>query len=166
MARRRANETLGDVEEMGLQLTPMIDVIFQLLLFFLVTIKFPTYEGLLKAFLPKAATDPPPPKEMEDQAFTTIRMAGKDRAVLYVNDTEEPIGQLYVVSPEHDREQVLLEPKGVLTSTFQSMQEALGDEPLTVIVKGDRQLQYKFVIYVLNVCGKLKIDNVMFSPPG
>ena len=166
MARKRAGEGVEDIPEMGLQLTPMIDVIFQLLLFFLVTIKFPTYEGLLKAFLPKAATNPPPPEEMPDQAFTTIRMAGKDQALLYVNDTETPLGRLVVQSAGHDRERVYLEPEGALENTFKLMQEVLGDKPLTVIIKGDRRLEYKFVIYVLNICGRLKIDNVMFSPPG
>ena len=40
-------------DECELQMTPMIDVVFLLLIFFLCTIKFKTLEGKLAAYLPK-----------------------------------------------------------------------------------------------------------------
>ena len=46
--RREAME-----EEIELQMTPMIDIIFQLLIFFMLACRFKTQEGELKAFLPK-----------------------------------------------------------------------------------------------------------------
>jgi biopolymer transport protein ExbD len=43
----------GDNKPMKGDMTPMIDVTFQLLIFFMLTIKFKTLEGKLAAYLPK-----------------------------------------------------------------------------------------------------------------
>ena len=40
-------------EEIEMQMTPMIDVVFLLLIFFLCTLKFKLLEGKLAAYLPK-----------------------------------------------------------------------------------------------------------------
>ena len=48
MARKKQT-----VEEVKLELTPMIDVVFLLLIFFIVTIKFKVLEGKLETELPK-----------------------------------------------------------------------------------------------------------------
>jgi biopolymer transport protein ExbD len=42
-----------DSEEVGVDLTPMIDVIFQLVLFFVFSMKFIAFEGQIQAYLPK-----------------------------------------------------------------------------------------------------------------
>ncbi len=49
MKRRKPETDAG----FGLELTPMIDVTFLLLVFFLVTLKFKTLDGKLSAYLPK-----------------------------------------------------------------------------------------------------------------
>ncbi|MEQ1894721.1 MAG: biopolymer transporter ExbD [Planctomycetota bacterium] len=53
-------------EELKMDMTPMIDVVFQLIIFFMCNIKYKTLEGRLDAFLPKdvgvnsaPATQPP-----------------------------------------------------------------------------------------------------------
>jgi biopolymer transport protein ExbD len=51
MARKSSAPTIP--EEMKGDMTPMIDVVFQLLIFFMLTIKFKTLEGKLAAYLPK-----------------------------------------------------------------------------------------------------------------
>ena len=48
MARKKA-----EIEEVPMELTPMIDVVFLLLIFFIVTIKFKVLEGKLETELPK-----------------------------------------------------------------------------------------------------------------
>ncbi|MHC4780471.1 MAG: ExbD/TolR family protein, partial [Planctomycetota bacterium] len=50
-AKRKRKET--ETEKMEGNMTPMIDVCFQLLIFFMVTSKFKTLEGKLSAYLPK-----------------------------------------------------------------------------------------------------------------
>ncbi len=48
MARKKA-----EIEEVTMELTPMIDVVFLLLIFFIVTMKFKVLEGKLETELPK-----------------------------------------------------------------------------------------------------------------
>ena len=67
MARKRRRPPFrGDQKPMKGDMTPMIDVTFQLLIFFMLTIKFKTLEGKLAAYLPKDVgvnTSPAVPKE-------------------------------------------------------------------------------------------------------
>ena len=48
MAKKKA-----EIEDVPMELTPMIDVVFLLLIFFIVTIKFKVLEGKLETELPK-----------------------------------------------------------------------------------------------------------------
>lgn len=57
MARRKKSW-----EERGIDMTPMIDCVFQLLIFFMVTTVFAVQSGL-KVDLPQAATSDAPPKK-------------------------------------------------------------------------------------------------------
>jgi biopolymer transport protein ExbD len=64
MGRKSKAPSIPD--EMKGDMTPMIDVVFQLLIFFMLTIKFKTLEGKLSAYLPKDVgvnTTPSVPKE-------------------------------------------------------------------------------------------------------
>jgi biopolymer transport protein ExbD len=49
--RPKKNKHIKDEAEMSM--TPMIDIVFQLLIFFLVSAKFITFEGQLSSYLPK-----------------------------------------------------------------------------------------------------------------
>ena len=52
MARKKKKYD-SDQEAPGLPMTPMIDIVFLLLIFFMLSSKFRTIEGKLKAYLPK-----------------------------------------------------------------------------------------------------------------
>lgn len=51
--RKRRKKAKPVLEDMIMDITPMIDVVFQLLIFFMVAAKFKTLEGKLLAYLPK-----------------------------------------------------------------------------------------------------------------
>jgi biopolymer transport protein ExbD len=51
--RKRRKKQRPVLEDMVMDITPMIDVVFQLLIFFMVAAKFKTLEGKLLAYLPK-----------------------------------------------------------------------------------------------------------------
>ena len=53
MAKGSQDRRRNSEEVYELKLTPMIDVVFQLLIFFLCATKFPEPEGILKTWLPK-----------------------------------------------------------------------------------------------------------------
>jgi len=61
MTRRRRRTKL---EEIATDMTPMIDVTFQLIIFFICTIKFKTLEGKLETQLPKDVGVNPTPVEI------------------------------------------------------------------------------------------------------
>lgn len=134
-----------------MQLTPMIDVIFQLLIFFMVNIKFRTLEGLLKAFLPRADTTPQPPSLQKDQVFIKITEASPGNLMLLVNN--QPLAG----TTEKQKYQSLEQKLSTIKTSFAEMPP--------VIIDADARLPYKYVVYALNVCGKLDLENVMFMFP-
>ncbi|MCZ6597925.1 MAG: biopolymer transporter ExbD [Planctomycetota bacterium] len=70
-------------DECELQMTPMIDVVFLLLIFFLCTIKFKTLEGKLAAYLPKDVgvnTSEAEPKEKVEIKLT-VKLPGTKMSV-------------------------------------------------------------------------------------
>ena len=78
-------------EEFGLQMAPMIDVTFQLLIFFLCTLKFRTLEGKLGAYLPKDVgvnTSPAEPLEKVEVQIHLVKEGVKraewDSGVEYI----------------------------------------------------------------------------------
>ena len=96
-------------EESKLEMTPMIDVTFLLLIFFMCTIKFKTLEGKLEAFLPKDvgvnASDAPP-KEKIDIVIKTVKPGRKVEAYAYekrgeiIPYNEAEGGEFYLVDHE------------------------------------------------------------------
>lgn len=67
-------------EEQKLEMTPMIDVTFLLLIFFMCTIKFKTLEGKLSAYLPKDVGQqitPQEPKEKVEIRLTVLQEGRK-----------------------------------------------------------------------------------------
>jgi len=61
-------------EKNELELTPMIDVTFLLLIFFLCTLRFKTLEGKLSAYLPKDVGVAPSPSEPLERVEVAIRV--------------------------------------------------------------------------------------------
>lgn len=75
---------MGDaapVDEIKPDMTPMIDVVFQLMIFFMCTIKFKTLEGKLTAYLPKDVgvntTPPTAPLEKVDIVVKVLKEGSK-----------------------------------------------------------------------------------------
>ena len=67
-------------EELKGDMTPMIDVVFQLLIFFMLSIKFKVLEGKLSAFLPKDVgvnTSPAVPKEKVEIKLLVLKEGSK-----------------------------------------------------------------------------------------
>jgi biopolymer transport protein ExbD len=154
MARRRANEGMTDVEELGLQMTPMIDCIFQLIIFFMLNINFRIEEGLLKAFLPKATQAP-----SEDDP-------NKDKVFIRIDKAWQVSGQPLLLALNQDVMGGTTESaKFVSLETELRKKLKLFGEMPPVIVDAHPDVDYKYVIFALNVCGKLKIENVMFQFP-
>ena len=85
-------------EEVKMDMTPMIDVTFQLLIFFIITMKFKTLEKKLNSYLPTDfGTNKSP--QIVDELFITVKVAQKtaqqdprpirERDAFYYVETEE-----------------------------------------------------------------------------
>ena len=81
-------------EELTMEMTPMIDVTFLLLIFFMCTLKFKTLEGKLSAYLPKSVglnIDPSLPLEAVAIAVRPLQRGTKR----YPPQDGQPYGPIY-----------------------------------------------------------------------
>jgi len=85
------SQALGD-EEIQLEMTPMIDVTFLLLIFFLLTLKFKVLEGKLAAYLPRDAGAAPAQGEPLERVEVRI-------SVLRAGERQHPIGSPFEGRP-------------------------------------------------------------------
>jgi len=157
MARRRANEGVTDVVEFGLQFTPMIDCIFQLIIFFMVNVKFRTMEGLLKAFLPRADTSVPTVVDPNKNPII-VSITEPRAGVLQLAVNNKPVGGSTEKEQYANLEQWLRVTKG-------RFEQEIKEKMPPVIINANGAIPYKYVISALNVCGKLKLEDVMFMFP-
>lgn len=135
---------------MRLNLTAMIDVVFQLLIYFVVTASFAQGEGVLKARLPGGeqgqALGPPPPS-----AELTVRVASAGTHAYRL--TVEPGG----IAPQsfHELADLLERLKGIYGQ----------DTP--VIIEPQRAVRWQHVVNAFNAAVRARYENVAFAsaPP-
>ena len=126
-------------EDSGFQMTPMIDVVFLLLIFFICTTQFPEFEGKFEVRLP----DPGParqaaaPHDIPEEVIVRVTTKGE----LVVNDVVRTEGEL----------------TGMLTLLVElSPKQA-------VIIDGDPTAVHRYVVRVLNACYRAGISNISFA---
>jgi len=114
-----------------INLTPMIDVVFQLLLFFLVASKFADEERELKVVLPQASEAKP--LIAKPQEF-------------FVNVDQQ--GHYYVGGKVLNKVQL-----------EQSLRQVGVNNPgrQSVVIRADKRCQFEFVVGVMNACNKANI---------
>jgi biopolymer transport protein ExbD len=124
----------------SLSLTPLIDVVFLLLIFFLVATRFAQEDRELDVMLPAASEAKPltvQPKEM----FINIDHNGRyfvDGKTLAADEVE------------------------------QVLQQAVVDNPInqSVIVRADKRVQLDYVVFVMNMCNKVGIFDYSLTIDG
>jgi len=136
----------AEADEMNL--TPMIDVTFLLLIFFLLGTKFKEPEGKLNAYLPKDKGPPPkniPVIDPVEELTIRVRMLPGRRLPVYtlgdvnypsVAQLEDRLRALYAINPE---------------------------QPVTI--DPDPRATYEKVIWVLNSCVKVGYKEISFAAP-
>ncbi len=120
----------GDVLS-AINMTPMIDCVFLLLIFFLVATKFEEAEREMNVVLP--------------QASEAMPMTARPKE-LFVNVTHD--GRYIIASQELNPNQLL--------GTFQQAQ-ANNPGRQTVIIRADKRCQWEYVMAVMNLCNKASI---------
>lgn len=123
-------------DPVGFQMTPMIDVVFLLLSFFLMSQIFTVWEKEVKIKLPTAQT-----------ATTPQRMLGE------------------VIINIHRDGAIVVNGRTLDDSKLSQMLEDLArlypGQP--VVVRADKTTAYEYVVHVLDLCRKADIWNVAFA---
>ncbi|MEM6911420.1 MAG: biopolymer transporter ExbD [Verrucomicrobiota bacterium] len=123
-------------EKATFQLAPMVDIVFLLLIFFIVTWSFVRFETELEVSVP-AAEEGEDPERTVGEIIINVRADGT-----------------IVLEGQSLSEDQLLERLVSIAAVFQDQ---------AVILRGDRQTAYEDVVRILDICAKAKIWNVAFA---
>ena len=129
-------------DETSIELTPLIDVVFLLLIFFMISTTF-TKETALRINLPEAAGDskaePPQSVEVHVGASSEYAVAadGSGAAQPLINSNRDTL--LRALQPYRDNERLL------------------------VIIRADKSAKHESVIRVLDVAQELGLSNITFA---
>ncbi len=119
-----------------MQIAPMIDVVFLLLIFFIVTWNFSRYETELDVTVPVAR-----------EGKESRRSVGE----IIVNVKAD--GQILVNRQKLDDQQLL--------AKLQQIAALYPDQ--AVILRGDQNVSYNHIVNVLDICREAKIWNILFA---
>jgi biopolymer transport protein ExbD len=139
-----------------LNLTPTIDVVFLLLIFFIATIRLPKPEANLEAFLPKKDTSARGGKGESDEAedINKIRVALRGNAAgelaISLNGSRLPGG--------FDR------LDGALAS-LHKVAEQVPDAKTEIVLDAGGDVPYVHVVTTIDLCAKHEFNNVSFVMP-
>jgi len=125
-------------EEIGLQMAPMIDIIFVLLLFFIITSALQQNEKDLTIALPTTETGKP---------------SIQQRSEIIINVAEN--GDLIV-----HNEKLSLEVLGEKLNQLADLYKGLSIP--NVIIRGDKDAKHGRVVGVLGICAKAGMHNISF----
>ncbi len=120
----------------GIQIAPMVDIVFLLLIFFLVTWNFARYETELDVKVPTAREG----KETRRSVGEVILNVKRDGTIV-MNRRE--------LSPDQLRE------------ALSRIAQLYPDQ--AVVLRGDQEADYRHIVDVLDVCRSANIWNVAFA---
>ena len=183
MAKRKRRST-AEVENEGADMTPMIDVVFQLLIFFMLTMQFKEIEGKLLSQLPKdKGLAPSHVLQPELQEVRIVICAGgdtrmhkhdkgkhekadKNNEICKVMVENHDIGETYLTE-KHGKG---AHNKSIYAALAAKVKELVDAQPSTkdatkkapVILDADSEVPYEHIIGAVDSCKQLGIDNVEF----
>ena len=137
-----------------LRMTPMIDVIFLLLIFFVLTAKFRIPEQFLGSVLPK-----------DDTAGE--RAGVIEPLVIYISGTEDGCvveigGAAKVMIPDEARDEGLADFANKLTEAL-AAQKRTADDPMEIECEDD--VEWDYVVKIQNILYGMGIDDIAFNIP-
>jgi biopolymer transport protein ExbD len=161
-------------ERPDLMMTPMVDIVFQLLIFFMLACRFRTTEGKLHAFLPKnrglgtAGTPAITLQEVrvkliwvEPNSLRPTTDPNNGRALLKVKDRNfKWVTNKYGETlPDYDALYKLIDEVRTKFKPTKSY------KTLPVIIDARAQVPFKHVVHALNACVKAKVTDITFAAP-
>ena len=124
---------------MSFNMTPMIDVVFLLIIFFLVSSSLVQQESLITLDLPTAKTSRMPQASESGTRKITINITGEDHLFLGLTPVDRDQLRQYLIA-----------------------EQSRNGKPLEVRIRTDRRVPYRAIEPILVICSQTGIDNVSF----
>lgn len=140
MARGRY---LPSEEKVKTDMTPIIDVVFNLLIFFMLTMNFQDEEGVLKASLPKDSGLNPHVVIPDDTEEIRVRILKETQTT-----------QIYVGSNR-------IQDERALVSTLERLNSLMPEN--YVLIDSGKEAEFRYVIQVLNACKAVGMKEIRFK---
>ena len=135
-------------------LTPMIDVTFQLLLFFLLAMQFRVAEGQIPGTLPqKGKTEATPSPDIIEPVFIKMRP---------VQLPDRSIGCLFEMSGVD----ATIQTPEELYNYLAGRKEKLGTDEVPVVIHPREDVPWRYVLEAFNAAIKAKLKNIGFASSG
>ena len=144
--RKKRKKGVGG-EQMQLQMTSMIDVVFLLLIYFIVTANFTIDEGTLLATMPGNSSQDRPEDDLDPPV--NIELTSADDGVTYA----------IVVNGQRIDDATAL--SGFMKNRVATAQMKIDD---IVQIKPQGVVRWQHVVNVFNACVSAKLENVGFAP--
>jgi len=158
---RTGNKTKRSDAE--LEMTPMIDVVFLLLIFFMCTMKFKMDEGLIKANLPlKDGPTIGPPIDYEN-------------IVLYIEPAFRNVEGYEITERCKGEKDIVMQLENTRVLTFDALEGQLrsirrlaagGADGVSLEIAANQFLPFAMVAEAVERCGKVGIKRLKFRMPG
>src|SRR5437879_6472940 len=162
MKRRHRRQSADPPTEVVLPITPMLDMSFQLLSFFVITFNPPSaVEGQLSLYLPaagiaKAAApeqiDPFAPSENELEKLADVTVAVESRG--------GAVGKITIREKEGSKE---VGDTKELKAELEKIRELTG--PANIKIEAASKLKYAVLVEVMDACLQAGFKSVGFAPP-
>ncbi|MEE9405021.1 MAG: biopolymer transporter ExbD [Algisphaera sp.] len=151
-ARRRKGRGAADVG--ALNLTSMIDVIFQLLIYFVVTASFMVNEGVLAAKLPQGSAAMENDDELPPEIITLRLTSGDDPSLVAIERGAFVFASFSELEADLDRQRY--DPEiGQIDGLYPA------DSP--VVIEADGQVRWQHLVAAFNAAVGAKYSNVRFA---
>lgn len=173
MAKKSRRE---EMDEVSADFTPMIDIVFNLLIFFMVGTKLRSAEGLIKAFLPKnrGQGSGTPTIDLNEVRVKLLWWDSSGRpttgdggfVVLKVGDQvfNQPGDLLPRGSPPPEKSEIWPALSQKLNE-FKAGYKGTSEQGLPVIIDARKEVPTRFVVLVLNEVVRAGITDVTFAAP-
>lgn len=160
-AERRRIKRNGPPEEVMFPVTPMLDMAFQLMAFFVLTFQAPTLETHLDLYLPAApAALPTAPKGMARPGAVPTKTDDLENNLLLRAEADE-LGELRSLRLG----EAPLEDIPTLRDRLTRYVRVLEGKPLRVRIAADDRLRYELAARLIAACGAAGVATVRLADP-
>ncbi len=159
--RRRRVRTGAHAEEVQFPVTPMLDMAFQLLAFFIFTFQSPTTETRLDLYLPSVPVALPGSARGQARATPPKRADLDLENDLMIRVQADDLGDLKSIRLGDST----LPDVEALADRLRRYAGVLGDRPLRVRIAADDRLRYEVAARIIGTCNAVGVASIRLADP-